>query len=1293
MNLTAIQIPAPKDWQAFERLCADLWELIWNDPDTQMNGRGGQEQHGVDVYGRINGTGPYHGVQCKGKNGNYGKGVTEKELRREVEKAKDFRPKIEHFILATTAPNDQNIQAVARKITIEHEKVGLFPVVVYAWDEIQRKLAAKPEVIERHLPGLLNPPAWPTADIESPTDRTHDIPNETVELIKKTFPQLAASVPQEATANDEKELNDKIDHILPLLKKEPKTALALFEDLLAASKNASPPARFRLTANIGSAHLELNELDSASEHFINAGNLIPEEVRGLSRIALGYLIQGKLPEAIDYAQRAISLDPKHDLGYAALIGAISESEGVENIEDLIPKDMQGNPNVSFNLGQAYLRNGEPTKAVEWSAKALEADSESRECKLAYGEALLAQAYSDLRDNSGEIPPAIKANLETARDHMESVWEEVLNSEQAKRFATSATNLAHIHQLLKNTRRADEIVQRVLQLFPRQVGARKLAAELCIRRDSPAEALEHLSYIPTGTEPQADFMRAETLAELGELAEALDLLNEIDKQFDREYSRLTTRVLRIQIIEDLEGLAAALRLADAELDKDPHNISILIEKSKILKKSGDEDRAKKTLIAAAESTTKETLPHQILRLADAMRRLHMYDAATLEYGKIVQFTADTPALRDYLTCLYYAEQRQTLNHALKKLPAQVANIDFYKKAIAYHYLQAGDLHNARKFFEDLLANNGDTLPVRLAWIQVLQRQMDEDTLSAYCSTSPDYPEASPAEIMQLVHIIMRYGDPNHALKVAYRVSRLNPRDLDALKGYCSLSISGTFPDEAFKTPFRIEPDVSFTIKDNNEQTLNYTIEANWPYQPTDDQILSNHRIARAAIGKAVGEAFTLHKTVQDSTWTVFQIENKHTRWYRRASQMIQQYFPVESGFELINVAGKGDEEFDFTPIFKSLDQRREAAEKMIEAYKTKPVPIALFASLLSTKSLDAWIELRRQVPIICCEGTEQERKAALSIIDKKNKYIVDPLTLYSLFALEIHGEILEALGDVAIVQSSLDIFTARITELKGKTKQGTMVSGGDGTYIWNENDEEQNAAQLKFYSSILEWAHINCEIIPALGDAPSIEGWKKIADNVESWFFDTMMAAKNFNRILLAEDQRFRLYAKHLYDVDGIWIQMALWKAVEEKTITLEKYSLTLGDLILGNHTLVSTSSFDLVHMLEHSAWDQSERFTASIKSLQKESLDIRSVIMVTAHFIQYLWSTGNMHKEQFSCIMLHTITETRQGMSKFILRCMVRLADFIPTHRQQNYMNTLESWGIGHMLFGQGEFESFLHTE
>jgi len=80
----------PNDPSAFESLCLDLWREIWQDPSAQKNGRSGQPQAGVDVFGQPQGK--WAGVQSKQKDGLLRSKVTIKELEAEVEAAKEFKP-------------------------------------------------------------------------------------------------------------------------------------------------------------------------------------------------------------------------------------------------------------------------------------------------------------------------------------------------------------------------------------------------------------------------------------------------------------------------------------------------------------------------------------------------------------------------------------------------------------------------------------------------------------------------------------------------------------------------------------------------------------------------------------------------------------------------------------------------------------------------------------------------------------------------------------------------------------------------------------------------------------------------------------------------------------------------------------------------------------------------------------------------------------------------------------------------------------------------------------------------
>ncbi len=148
-------IPPPKDWQTFEALCKDIWSEILSDKNIQLNGRSGQAQHGVDIFGTDRIEGKNYGIQCKQKS--YSQKLTIDEIQSEVNKAQNFSPKLDVYILATTAFKDQNIETYAREISRQNNNNGKFSVYVYGWGDIEAKLNVHQDILMKYYQRLLDP--------------------------------------------------------------------------------------------------------------------------------------------------------------------------------------------------------------------------------------------------------------------------------------------------------------------------------------------------------------------------------------------------------------------------------------------------------------------------------------------------------------------------------------------------------------------------------------------------------------------------------------------------------------------------------------------------------------------------------------------------------------------------------------------------------------------------------------------------------------------------------------------------------------------------------------------------------------------------------------------------------------------------------------------------------------------------------------------------------------------------------------------------------------------------------
>lgn len=178
------QLPAPKDWDEFENLCADLFALEWEDSSLTRYGRRGQRQHGVDIFG-----GGAKAVQCKGKTRWPPKPLTEGEMRAEVEKAKTFFLPLTDFIFATTADDDGSLQEVARRITDEHSREGLFDVRVLGWGEVSRRLTSHDSLVDKYY-GFVGLSTL-KSQLNALTTLATDLPQRTVAVLNERQAEAA----------------------------------------------------------------------------------------------------------------------------------------------------------------------------------------------------------------------------------------------------------------------------------------------------------------------------------------------------------------------------------------------------------------------------------------------------------------------------------------------------------------------------------------------------------------------------------------------------------------------------------------------------------------------------------------------------------------------------------------------------------------------------------------------------------------------------------------------------------------------------------------------------------------------------------------------------------------------------------------------------------------------------------------------------------------------------------------------------------------------------------------------
>ncbi|QGL81744.1 hypothetical protein [Stenotrophomonas maltophilia] len=140
-------VPPPKSWEEFEDISLSAAKLRWNSTDFFRNGRQGQSQDGVDIWGHDDHD-RYIGVQCK----NTVAGITLAVVESEIDKAESFAPTLDRLYIATTAPRDATLQRSVREMSQSRGREGKFKVDVLFWDDLCQDLAKDESVFFSYYP-------------------------------------------------------------------------------------------------------------------------------------------------------------------------------------------------------------------------------------------------------------------------------------------------------------------------------------------------------------------------------------------------------------------------------------------------------------------------------------------------------------------------------------------------------------------------------------------------------------------------------------------------------------------------------------------------------------------------------------------------------------------------------------------------------------------------------------------------------------------------------------------------------------------------------------------------------------------------------------------------------------------------------------------------------------------------------------------------------------------------------------------------------------------------------------
>jgi tetratricopeptide (TPR) repeat protein len=1227
MSVLNRQLPPPADWQAFERLGFDLFRQIWRDPGTQLHGRTGQAQAGVDVYGENHEGGAFTGVQFKGREGDYNSTLTEAELRAEVQKAKSFRPALQTFIVATTAPNDVKLQQIARDITAQHRRQGLFDVHVQGWGTLKQLITDFPDLVQKHFPDLAPVDLVARLDVLRDEVRSDLLGIVRTELVMVRSPSpLAAGATISAADPPEDALHARIRDAANLTNDgAARAAMQSLQRLREAEwSTATPRNRYRMLAALASASLVLGDTASAVAGYRDAYAQAPDFAMARAVLATAQLLDGEQARAFASASQALQEDPSCEQAAFIVVQAAPATMSISDLEALLPGSLLAKPPVLVVLSSVARARGDMVAAHQLAEAAYGLDPEGwRACTLV-AELLLAPIFDDQALPLTRAVPTDRAeDFRRSIKLLRSAWSKVREGDHARNTLHIAGNLANALDVGGFEAEANQVVEQALQIDATFAPVlRRRAVMLALQGDWQG-VVSTLGRMPLSERDYQDrvFLGQAKLA-MGEAAEAARIAREVLAEGSSGEPRQIAAALALDA-----ALASGAKASDVVSACDAEPDSMLV-RTVAVRFGRLDDRLRTRLAADVHRIVASAFDVRDRVLgADVLAELGQHSAAADLLAPVTDPAVDTLPLQRRLKALLFADRRKEARALFETMPPAIQDRKTYLELGVMIYERVGVLSCARGLRERHCARSPGDLRARLAWLSLCERMGDLPTVRRWFQDVSPSIEGSPQELMTLAHALDRQvGDPK-CLHLGYRALRAGYADPKIHLAYTGgLVFFGNTLRALCDEPERIGIDTAVTLQEvTGHRTLVRIIEGEPEPNIERGEIAPDDPLATRLLGLGVGDIVALQMTgLGPVEFRVASIQNKFVHAHFRVLADFERLFPENRAFGSVPIdLSQGIEGAE--PMLRLVRDRGQHVRDLEERYRAGNVPVAFVAVAGGASMFDVWdaFAANPAMPINAATGSAEEFAMAAERIASASLAVIDPLTAYAASCLGIDTGLRAAIPRLGVTQTTRDLLRSLLDDRRRDLvgRRGTMAWTGEH-YVMHEQTAEEADALVKRAEAAIAFAD-GCELIPAEGDRSIVDELRGLWGMLPDALLDSVLAAQGQGAILIADDAAFRGVAEASTVVRTTWSQPVLQHGLRLGRVTPGRYAEAVGKLVDAGYQFTMFGSLELTHALVAESWHVRGRVLRLFELIARPSNDRDTVSAVLEEFARSAWhATG-----------------------------------------------------------------------
>jgi tetratricopeptide (TPR) repeat protein len=988
--------------------------------------------------------------------------------------------------------------------------------------------------------------------------------------------------------------------------------------------------KYRLLANIGIAKWNLDQINDASSHFIEALQYNREDDAAIAFAAMGYISQESFNEAENLIEKALELNPANTLAYALRVRIIAATASIESALAQIPPQYCKSSDVLVAVGEAAFNRKLYDKAVESWQAALDSNCDGR---MGVVKAHLAIALIDpIAKNypliaAGQLPPHQKLHLERAV----SLLDKVIGGDYANPTDSSPhtyyalINRASALRLLSRNEEAIRDIDIARQKEPKNPDLLRQRALLAYEIGDKSGAYRYVNQMLSIPHPQELSLFASfLLMALKYDQEAEQILDQLLQTSAPEHMQLEAKHLKFELFLEREDFENAEALMNQLCEEDPDSVYTLIQRILCHSRVQQEENIPPLVEQAKTALASNFSMYTQIFLADTLYSLKYYRDASEIYEQFVDKTLNTPLSRRLAYTHYFSGDYKKALNLCQQLLDQYGPLEVISELAAHIYESIGDMEATEQICEDYLKIFPEDTVMQLRLAAANYAAGKYVKLDSFLDSRPDTTNLNFDNLKKLAQLYKVRNKAEEFFKAIYEVRHRFYDDVQAhvLYQVFYLEASKIWTDNQ---GYEIVNDGCGVLLRNDFGTEQWYILQNQADAVfAQNELNSSQPLYHKLMGKHVGDKIV--ETEGSFGCPALFVEAITDKYFAASKQSISilENQPTNN-FRVMAVPLEDDSQFSawVQDFIEDLKKQQDHFEYVKKQYLTGIIPFGMAAIAVQRTPLELWqiLAFGADASIRSWSPTEGEKFSdAIQILQKGGLVIIDPISLVTLHSLEVADDVVGILGKFGIAQSTIDLFQVAVEKVQGIQSEGFSTFGVfEDQAVYQDLSPEQVLKQKNFFERILNWSRCNCVVLSCNRRLDfNKTTLDKIVEFMGSAFVDTALIAGENGRILYSDDQWFRSYCLADSGVPGVWTQVVLKYCLTQHRSNPPLYHKAVLELARMGYACISINEESLIMAARLCEWKILPTYSSALRMFAKNTKP-DYLAPVAANFLHQLY--------------------------------------------------------------------------